>query len=112
MAATTVKQLVESQTLSASAASALYQAPTSTVASIQGATLLNTTGGVVACSVYITPQSTAPATQYQLVSINIAAGKSYLCPELVNQKVSAGHEIHALGNGVTFAVGGVEVAGQ
>lgn len=112
MASTTIKQLVESQVLSASAASALYQAPDSTVASVQGATLMNTTAGVVACAVYVTPKATAPAVQYQLVSVNLAAGKSYLCPELINQKISAGHEIHASGNGVTFAVGGVEIAGQ
>ena len=112
MAATTIRQLVEAQLLTASATSALYQAPDSTVASIQGATLLNTTAGVVTCTVYITPKATAPAVQYALVSVNLAAGKSYLCPELVNQKVTAGHEIHALGDGVTFAVGGVEIAGQ
>jgi len=112
MSATTIKQLVEPQKLTASATAVLYTAPASTVATIQAAVLVNRTAAAVQCIIYNTPPSTAVADDYCLVTVTVPAGKSYLCPELINQKISAGRELHALGNGVTFAVGGAEVAGQ
>ena len=109
MATTIVKQLIESRIIGAGV---LYQCPLLTVASIQAAVLVNTTAGTVACEVYITPASGTPAADNTLVSVALAAGKPYLCPELINQKISPGYEIHAAGTGVTIAIAGVEIIGQ
>ena len=106
---TVSKQFIEAQVIGAGA---LYTAPTLTVGKIQAAMLLNATGSPVACAVYVTAAAGSPAVATQFVDVTIAAGKSYLCPELLNQMVSAGHEIHASGAGVTIAVAGVELSGQ
>src|SRR5688572_161067 len=103
---TTAKRLVSGSQLTGSAAT-YYTAPSLTKARIQAAALTNTTGGAVACTVYLVPSGgSAGATNTFISARSIAAGETYPCPELINQVIEAGGTIQALGLNVTLAVSG------
>ena len=70
---------------------------------IKSATLTNTTGAPVACTVYLVPSGgTAGATNTVISARSIAAGETYNCPELVNQGLGPSGFVQALGLNVTF----------
>lgn len=106
MADAVYKQLVEAQII---AAGSLYATPVGKVSSIQAAMICNTTGGTVNATVNITGSSgTVNAGNTFVSAVPILAGDTYLCPELIGQKVTALHQIHAAGAGLTIAIGGIE----
>lgn len=106
MADAAYKQLVESQIV---AAGSLYACPTGKVASIQAAMLCNTTAGTIAATVYITGAAgTLNDAATFIKAVDVLSHDTYLCPELIGQKVTALHQIHVAGAGLTFAVGGIE----
>lgn len=105
----TLKRLVSGSQLTGAAAT-YYTAPTNTKATIKSAVLTNTTGGAVACTVYLVPSAgTAGATNTLISAYNVAAGAAYTCPELINMVIEAGGTIQALGLNVTLVVSGAEV---
>lgn len=88
--------------LGAAAAKQGTDVPALTQRRIIAAALVNTTGAPIAATVYLT-EAGVPSTANTLISARaIAAGETYLCPELVNQSMNAGGSVWALGNGLTF----------
>ena len=70
---------------------------------IVSASVCNTTAGVLALSAHLVPSGGAVAAGNCLISARpLAAGETYLCPELINQAVGPGGTVQALGNGLTF----------
>lgn len=107
---TTAKRLVPGSQLTGAAAT-YYTAPALTRAIVKSAQLTNTTGGAVACTVYIVPSGGAAGASNTAISARtIAAGETYNCPELVNAVIEAGGTIQALGLSVTLTASGVEIA--
>ena len=77
--------------------------PASTRRVIKAATICNTTGAPITATVHLVKSGGTPdATNTYISARAIAAGESYTCPELVNQGLSAGGAVYALGNGLTF----------
>ena len=77
---------------------------------IQSMDLVNTTGGAVACTVYrIARGDTAAARNTTISASSVAAGATYLCPEMVGMVLEPGDFIQALGNGVTIMASGLWV---
>lgn len=107
---TTIKRLVQGSQLTGSALP-YYTAPALTRARVTAATLTNTTGSPVACTVHLVPASGSATAANTIVSARtVAAGETYHCPELVNQVIEPGGAIHALGLNVSLVVSGVETA--
>lgn len=110
MATTTQKQLVAPQALTAAVVT-YYTVPANTVAIVTAGALSNSTGGAVACSVYIVPSGgTAGTSNKTIPARSIANNDTDLCPELLGQRLPAGTTIQAVGNGVSFVLSGEEVA--
>ena len=110
MATNTIKQFVESQLITGAV---LYEAPAVTVGVIQAANIHNPTAGTVAVQVAITANGVAAGASNIFVDVSITPGKGYPCPELIGQRVSAGHQIKCTGGaGCSIAIGGTEVTGQ
>ena len=106
---TSAKRLVAGSQLTA-AAVVYYTAPTSTKAVIKSASIVNTTAGAVAATVYIVPAAGSPAAANTLISArSIAVNETYTCPELVNHVLGPGETLQALGLNLTFAVSGAEI---
>lgn len=106
---TTAKRLVSGSQLTGSAAT-YYTAPSLTRARIQSASLVNTTGGAVACTVHLVPSGgTADATNTIISARTVADDETYPCPDLINHVIEAGGTIQALGLNVTLVVSGVEI---
>lgn len=78
---------------------------------ITAATLCNSTGAPIAASVYLVPSGgNADATNIMISARTIAAGESYVCPELVNQGLNAGGAVYAFGAGLTFKYSAVDIS--
>lgn len=106
---TIAKRLVLGSALTGTAA-VYYTAPNNTKAVIKSAALVNTTAAAIAGTVHVVPVAGAPGAANTLISArNIAAGETYTCPELVNQVLTAGETLQALGNGLTLVVSGAEI---
>lgn len=109
MTVTTARSLVPGSLLTGSAA-VYYTAGTGVRAIIKSASVINTTGGTVAVTVYKVPNAGSPGASNTIISArNVAAGETYNCPELVNHVVDSGGTLQAFGSGLTFAVSGAEV---
>jgi len=106
---TTAKRLVPGSVLTGSAAT-YYTAPASTRAVIKSASIVNTTAGAIAATVYIVPAAGTAAAANTLISgLNVAAGATYSCPELINHTLGPGDFIQAMGSGLTLVVSGAEI---
>jgi len=106
---TTATKLVAGSQLTGSAAT-YYTAPSLTTAVVKAMTLANTTGGAVACTVYLVPSGGSATAANTIISgRSVAAGETYNCPEAVNQVLPAGATIQALGLNVTLQVSGVQI---
>lgn len=104
-----VKELVVPQVVAAS----MYTAPAGATASIQAATFFNGTAGTVVVQAGICSSGVALAAGVNmLVNETVLAGKTYVCYELINQKIPPGYELRCAGVGCIFAAGGIEVSGQ
>jgi hypothetical protein len=77
---------------------------------ITAATLCNSTGGAVLCSVWLVRSGgTAGAGNVVLSAQSVAASATRVCTELVGQALEPGDQIVALGAGVALVVSGNEV---
>lgn len=77
---------------------------------ISAATLCNSTGGAVSCSLWLVPAGgAAGAGNVVLSAQSVAAGATRVCAELVGQSLEPGGQIVALGAGVALVVSGNEV---
>jgi hypothetical protein len=74
--------------------------PANTVRIIKSATLVNTTGAPVLCTVSFV--DAAAAVHPKISARAIAAGESYNCPELIGKGLNAAGVIKASGLGVAF----------
>ncbi len=109
MANVVVKELVPPQVVAAM----MYEAPALTTTSIQAATFFNGTAGTVTVQAGITANGVALAAGVNmLLSVAVLAGASYVCYELINQKIPPGYQLRCAGAGCIFGAGGVEVSGQ
>jgi hypothetical protein len=67
---------------------------------IKSATLVNTTGAPVACTVSFV--DAAAGVHPKISARSLAAGESYNCPELIGKGLKAGGVVKASGLGVAF----------
>lgn len=89
-------------------ATTYYTAVNQTI--IQSMDLVNTSGAAVSCTVYrVARGDTAAARNTTISALSVAAGSTYLCPEMVNMVLEPGDFIQALGNGVTIMASGLLV---
>jgi len=110
MATQAIKQFVEAQIVGAAV---LYEAPATAIGVIQAANIYNGSGATVSVQVAITANGIAVGAGNTFINTTIQAAQSYLCPELINQRVTPGHQIKVAGGaGLTIAIGGTEVIGQ
>lgn len=106
--ANTPKRLVDGSVLTGAAAT-YFTASASTRVIIRRMTLMNTTAGVVACTVYLVPSGGTATTANEVSAPILAAGESRTITEAEGQVLEAGGTIQALGLGVTLVASGVEV---
>lgn len=86
-----------------------YVVPANNTAQIRALSFHNTTAGAVSVEVYLIPSgvgSTLPAQR--LVKKTLAQDESYLCPEVVNQILTAGMKVVLVGEGVNAMLSVVE----
>ena len=76
---------------------------------IQAATLVNTTGAPVVCTVIFI--DSASASRAKISARPVAAGESYNCPELVGKGILALGKVQASGLGVSFDYTAVDIVG-
>ncbi len=110
---TTVNQslLVAAQQIAASD-TVYYTAPVNTTAKIGRAVFVNTTGGAVTVTAGITTNVALAAANELISARTIAAGESYVSPELAGQVIVAGSTLRALasaGTSITLAVSGITI---
>lgn len=109
MTTTTAKALVQGSVLTGSAA-VYYTADAAVRAIVKSASVVNTTGGAVAVTIYKVPNGGTPGAANTIISArNVASNETYNCPELVNHVLETGATLQALGSGLTFVVSGAEV---
>lgn len=76
-------------------------------------TLCNTTGGAVNATVYVVPDAGSPgASNTVLSAVAIAAGETYLCPEVTGRFMAAGSTVRWFASAaasLTGYIGGREV---
>lgn len=92
------------------AASVLYTVPTATTTTLANVSFTNTSGSPVSVTVYNVPSGGSPGTGNQVVSAySIAAGKTYVPPQLIGLNMAAGSTLQALAGtaSVVNAQGGV-----
>jgi flavoprotein len=92
---------------------ATYYTATNVTATIRNATVTNTTAGAVTVAVYIVPSGGSAGVSNEKIAVkSVAAGETYLCPELIGANVMNGGTIQAVsgsGASLTFMVSGYEV---
>lgn len=92
---------------------ATYYTGTNVTATIRNATVTNPTGGAVTVTLYIVPSGgSAAASNEKIAARSVAAGETYLCPELIGANVAVGGTIQAVASAntsLTLMVSGYEV---
>jgi hypothetical protein len=79
---------------------------------VTAAALVNTTAAAVSASVYVVPAGGAPGAATALINARvIAPNETYFCPELINQGISEGGTVQALGAGLTFKYSAKDIIG-
>ena len=76
-----------------------YTVPVSTTATIRACTVHNSDTSPHAMKVFVVPSTGTVAATYELLSKTLAAGQSYLCPEIVNHILKAGDRVYMNGEG-------------
>jgi hypothetical protein len=92
------------------AATTLYTVPTATTTTLANVSFTNTSASPVTITVYNVPTAGSPGTSNQVVSgYSIAAGKTYVPPQLIGLNMGGGSTLQALAGtaGVVVAQGGV-----
>jgi len=101
------KNIVPGVALTAAVAT-YYTNPALTRVRICNATLTNTTGAPVACTVHIVSSPDAAVAKNQKISARtISPGETYPCPELINRVLEPLDTIQALGLAVSFDVSAI-----
>jgi hypothetical protein len=107
--ATTASRLISGSQMTGTAAT-YYTSPASTKTVIKALTLVNTTAGAVACTVYLVPNAGSPGASNAVVNARtLAVNESYTCPESINHVLEAGGYISAFGLNVTIVASGVQI---
>ena len=92
----------------------LYTAPANTRTIIDKATITNTTAGAVTATVKLVPSGGSVGASNTVISAqSIAAGASYLCPELAGHILNTGDFVSALAGAatsLTIRISGREVS--
>lgn len=86
-----------------------YTVPVGTTAQLRAITVHNPTASPVVLTANVVPAAGSVGTSNRLLSVTIAAGRSYLCPELINQTLSAGDALVVTGVGLNLMVSVAEV---
>lgn len=98
----------------ANAETTQYTAPANTRAIIDKATITNTSGGALTATVKIVASGGAAGAANTVMSAqSIAAGATYLCPEVVGQILKPGDFVSTLASaaaGLTLRLSGREVS--
>lgn len=90
----------------------VYQTPANTTAKIGRAVFCNTTVGAVTISAGITTGGAMGAGQTLISARSLAAGETYVAPELAGLVVPAGSQLHAFASAaasITFAASGLTI---
>ena len=104
-------QLVAAAQLNASDTS-VYQAPANTTAKIGRAVFCNTTAGALTITAGVTAGGALTSANTLISARSIAAGESYVSPELAGIVIPAGSQLHAYASSatsVTFAASGLTI---
>ncbi|WP_110855971.1 hypothetical protein [Paraburkholderia silvatlantica] len=92
------------------AAATLYVVPPATTTTLANVSFTNTSANPVSVTVYNVPSGGSPGAANQVVSAySIAAGKTYVPPQLIGLNMAAGSTLQALAStaSVVNAQGGV-----
>lgn len=111
MTTVTQVQLVPPQQLGAADA-ALYTTPPNTTAKVGRAVFTNTSGGAVTITAGITPGAALGAATTLISALSLAAGQSYVSPELAGAVMPAGSQLHVYAStagAVTFTASGLTI---
>jgi len=103
----TWKELVKGVPLTGAAAS-VYTAPALTYATIQAASVNNSTAAAIAVNVYLVPSGEAQGNGYRIASRSVPAGGVLSLSELVNHKLEPGAQLYADGDGLSLTISGSE----
>ncbi len=90
----------------------VYTSPANTTAQIGRAVFVNTTGGALTITAAISAGVAIAAGNTLISARNIAAGESYVSPELAGQVIPAGSTLRAFasaGASVTLVVSGITI---
>lgn len=83
--------------------------PVGTIAQIRAVTAHNPTTAPITLTANIVPAAGSFGTTNRLLSFVIGAGRSYLCPELINQTMQAGDALVFSGQNLNLMVSVAEV---
>lgn len=88
-----------------------YEAPLNAISQVRACTFHNKSETNVAIEVYVVPQNVSIVDLAQrLIRKTLAQNESYLCPEIVNHALEAGHKIYFKGEGVNAMLSVMEQA--
>ena len=110
MTTITLVQLVAPRQLAGTDAAAVYTAPALTSAKIGRAVFTNTTAGPVTITAGITTGGALAAATTLIPTITLAAGASYVSPELAGAIIPAGSALRAYAGAatsITFTMSGL-----
>ena len=96
----------------AGADASVYQSPTNTTVKIGRAVFCNTTAGALTITAGITTGGALAAATTLISARSIAAGESYVSPELAGAVIPAGSQLHAFASAatsVTFTASGLAI---
>lgn len=88
-----------------------YEVPPNTVSQVRACTFHNKSENNAAVEIYIMPGNVTTIDLAQrLMRKTLAQNESYLCPEIVNHALEAGHKIYFIGEGVNAMLSVMEQA--
>jgi hypothetical protein len=111
MTAITIVQLVAPAQL-ANADASVYQVPTQTTAKVGRAVFCNTTASATTITAGITTGGALGASTTLIPAMPLAAGATYVSPELAGAVIPAGSQLHAFAStaaAVTFTASGLTI---
>lgn len=86
-----------------------YTVPTGTTAQLRAITVHNPTASPVVLTANAVPAAGSLGTSNRLLTITIAAGRAYMCPELINHTLTTGDALVFSGTGLNLMVSVAEV---
>lgn len=101
------REMVAGATLTGSATS-LYTTPALTAATIQAATIYNSTGAPITVLIYKVPSGKAADITTLISTRSVPAGATVIANEALNHKLQAATQLFATGSGLTLNISGVE----